>query len=283
MRKKYVFILMMISGFEFISAQTLSSAPTLTFTNDTGVSSDNRANDGDGGSVNITDIDIQIYNISDINGTFATPLSWQGTGFYFAGSYTGITDQNNAGSKGMAIKSVSGSEFKLNQFVYLNWGESASFTNTVKGYRNGNEVASTTFNGYSATFTPMPIILTTGFDNVDEVRFYISAGGYVGNQSATNHSINSIKVSTPVLGINDFEISSKLKIYPNPATSQVIIDTKELDNAHLEVLDANGKKMFVQKLYGTLNTIDINNLSSGIYLFKVNSKEGSETSKVIKK
>lgn len=273
----------MISSFKFASAQTLSSAPTLTFTSDTNISSDNRATDGDGGSVNISDIEIQIYNISDVNGAFTTPLSWQGAVFHASGSFTGITNQNNAGTKGMAIKSVSGSEFDLNQFVYLNWGESASFTNTVKGYRNGIEVASTTFDGYSVTYTPKTITLTSVFDNVDEVRFYITSGGYLGNQSATNHSINSIKVSSPVLGVNDFEISSKINIYPNPATSQVTIDTQELDNAYLEVSDTNGRKILEQKLEDSSNAININQLSSGIYLFKVNSSQGSATTKVIKK
>lgn len=285
MKKNYIFILMMIFSLEFTSAQTLSSAPTLTFTSDTNISSDNRATDGDGGSVNISDIDIQIYNISDVNGTFTTPLSWQNNGFMASNnvSYSGVTSQNNGGSKGMGIKSVSGSEFKLNQFVYYNWGETSSVTNTVKGYRNGVEVALMTFEGYNASYAPMTITLTSAFSNVDEVRFYISAGGYVGDQSATNHSINSIKVSSPLLGVNDFEISSKINIYPNPATSQVTIDAKELDNVNLEISDANGRKILEQKLDSSSNTININQLASGIYLFKVNSAQGSTTTKVIKK
>jgi hypothetical protein len=285
MKKNYIFILMMIFSLEFTSAQTLSSAPTLTFTSDTNISSDNRATDGDGGSVNISDIDIQIYNISDINGTFTTPLSWQNNNYLFSNNslYSGITNQNNAGSKGMAIKSVSGSEFKLNQFVYYNWGESSTVTNTIKGFRNGSEVASMTFEGYVSSYIPMTITLTSAFSNVDEVRLYITGGGYLGNQSATNHSINSIKVSSPVLGVNDYEISSKINIYPNPATSQVTIDVKELDNLNLEVSDTNGRKIFEEKLDGSSNTVNINQLSSGIYLFKVNSSQGTATTKVIKK
>ncbi|MGQ7945516.1 T9SS type A sorting domain-containing protein [Flavobacterium sp. WC2509] len=283
MMKNYFFILIAIFSFKFAFAQTLSSAPVLNFTSNTGISTDNRATDGEGGSINISDIDIQIYNISDANGTFATPLSWQGTGFYFAGSYTGLTCENNSGSKGMAIKSVSGSEFDLNQFAYLNWGESASFTNTVKGFRNGIEVASMTFNGYnSVSFTPMTIVLNATFNNVDEVRFYITSGGYLGNQSATNHSINSIKVSTPILGLDDFDLSSKISLYPNPATSEVTIEAKELDNASLEISDINGRKLLTQKLHKTSNRIKIDHFTPGIYLFKINSNEGSSIAKVIK-
>lgn len=282
MTKKYLLLILAISTFKFASAQTLSSAPTLNFTNNTGIFSDNIATDGDGGSVNISDIDIQIYNISNTAGSLVAPLSWEGTGFYGAGSFTGLTANVGTGTKGMLIKSVSGAEFKLHQFVYLNWGETSSITNTVKGYKNSIEVASTTFEGYSATYSPVTIPLGTAFNDVDEVRFYISAGGYQGGQLYTNHSINSIQVSTPILGINDFELNSKIKMYPNPATSNVIIDFQDLENANLEVSDINGRKLFTQKLSKNSNTINIDNLSSGMYLFKVNSNQGIQTSKVMK-
>ena len=178
----------------------LSTSPTLTFTsNPSAITSDNIASDGEGGSQAISDINIQIYNISSATGTFSPLLSWQGTSFYGSGSYTGLTTDPINSSKGMAIKSEDGSEFSLNQFVYLNWGESSSFTNTVKGYRNGSEVASTTFDGFDLGYNPKTITLTSAFQNVDEVRFYISAGGYMLDQSATNHSINSIVLASPVV------------------------------------------------------------------------------------
>jgi hypothetical protein len=201
MKKNYFFVLIFSLLVNIVHSQTLSSSPTLTFSNNTGISTDNIASDGEGGSVNILDFDIQIYNILDVNGTKLNQLSWEGTSFYFAGAYTALTRNdvvNALGSKGMLIKSANGAEFRLNQFVYLNWGETSSITNTVKGYRNGNEVASTTFDGYSPTFLPTTISLGSAFNHVDEVRFYISAGGYAGDQSHTNHSINSIQVSTAI-------------------------------------------------------------------------------------
>jgi mRNA-degrading endonuclease HigB of HigAB toxin-antitoxin module len=202
MIKKYfaIFITMICSEMAF--SQTLSTAPTLTFTNNTGIGADNIATDGDGGSVNITDIDINIYNISDVNGTMVTPLSWESSSFYASGTYTGITkNDGNAliGTKGMLIKSANGNEFDLNQFDYLNWGENFAITNTIKGYRNGVEVASSTFQGYSLAYIATTIVLSSAFDNVDEVRFYISSIGYITDGSSTNHSINSIKVSTAVV------------------------------------------------------------------------------------
>ncbi|WP_024982411.1 MBG domain-containing protein [Flavobacterium succinicans] len=183
----------------------LNSSPTLTFTsNSAAITGDDIASDGEGGSQTISDIDIQVYNISNSNGTLLPALSLQNNTFMASSStsYTGLTNENNAGSKGMAIKSANGSEFRLNQFIYYNWGEASSFTNTVKGYRDGSEVASTTFDGFDSDYTPKTITLTSAFQNVDEVRFYITAGGYFNDQSATNHSINSIQVSSPVVASN---------------------------------------------------------------------------------
>ncbi|WP_338647682.1 MBG domain-containing protein [Flavobacterium sp. KS-LB2] len=207
----------------------LSSSPTLTFTsNSTAITVDNIASDGEGGSQAIADIDIKIYNISDSNGTFVSPLSWENSTFMstISGSYSGLTNKNNAGSKGMAIKSADGSEFKLNQFEYHNWGESASFTNTVKGFRNGNEVASTTFEGYnSAAFDPITIFLNSSFSNVDEVRFYITSGGYLENQSSTNHSVNSIKVGPPVPTGNNAPTATSVSISGTHTIGQTLTGT----------------------------------------------------------
>jgi hypothetical protein len=284
MRKNYILFLVAIIFFQLSSAQTLSSAPTLTFTTNTGISSDNIASDGDGGSVNISDFNIQIYNISDVNGTMVTPLTWENAGFYTAGTYTGITANVATGRKGMAIKSENGSEFKLNQFQYLNWGESQAegAVNTIKGYKNGTEVASTTFQGYNNPFLPNTVILTAAFNDVDEVRFYISAGGYEGSQNFTNHSINSIQVSMPVLSANSFDLNSKLNVYPNPASTYVNIELLTNETSTLEIYDVFGKLLFSQILTDKLNTIDVDKLSSGIYFFKVNSNNGIATNKIIK-
>jgi gliding motility-associated-like protein len=179
---------------------SLSTSPTLTFTsNAASITGDDIATDGEGGSQTISDINIQVYNISNTSGTLLSALSWQSNSFLGSnsGAYSGLTNEDNAGSKGMAIKSSDGSEFRLMQFTYYNWGETDPFTNTIKGYRNGSEVASTTFQGFDPEYDPTTIVLDGSFVNVDEVRFYISAGGYIGDQSATNHSINSIQVTTP--------------------------------------------------------------------------------------
>ncbi|MER3374685.1 MAG: cadherin-like domain-containing protein [Allomuricauda sp.] len=191
-----------VQSFNTTSAGVLlSTGPTLIFTANTGdITGDNIASDGEGGSQAISDIDIQIFNISDVNGTFLNSLSWNDHGFLFSAdpTYSALTyDNNNQGNKGMAIKSVDGSNFRLVQFKYYNWGESNSFTNTIKGYRDGSEVASMTFNGFDADYDPITVTLNASFLNVDDVRIYISDPGWNGD-GTTNHSINNIQVTSPV-------------------------------------------------------------------------------------
>jgi hypothetical protein len=87
---------------------------------------------------------------------------------------------------------------------------------------------------------------------------------------------------SPFLSATGFDISSNFKIYPNPATTAITIDLLSFDHSNVEVFDSNGRKIFTQQLNDNSNNINIENLSSGMYLFKVNSNKGSAVSKVVK-
>ncbi|WP_158607328.1 MBG domain-containing protein [Rhodohalobacter sp. SW132] len=180
----------------------LSTSPTLTFTeNSADITGDNIASDGEGGSQAISDIDIEIFNISDEEGSFLNSLSWKDNDFFYSADtdYIALTyDYINEGNKGMSVKSADGSEFRLIQFIYYNWAETEPFTNTIKGYRNGTEVASMIFEGFDPGYVPITVTLDASFSNVDDVRIYISDAGWNGD-GTTNHSINNIQVSSPVI------------------------------------------------------------------------------------
>jgi hypothetical protein len=87
---------------------------------------------------------------------------------------------------------------------------------------------------------------------------------------------------TLLLGNTSFEVGNNLKIYPNPTQNIVNIDLQDLDNASVEVYDINGRQLFTQKLNNTTTAINIENLASGVYLFKVSSSQGTATIKVVK-
>jgi Secretion system C-terminal sorting domain len=106
------------------------------------------------------------------------------------------------------------------------------------------------------------------------------------NPPATVSSYTAAPVWTDFLNItlstNSFLVANNLKMYPNPAQNIVNIDLLDLEDATVAVSDINGRVLFTQKLKNTSNNVNIENLASGIYLFKVSSNKGSATSKVIK-
>ena len=85
-----------------------------------------------------------------------------------------------------------------------------------------------------------------------------------------------------VLSANDFSIDSKVNISPNPANDKLSIDITDLTNVKLQVMDVSGNVLLNQNLYKTTNTITVNQLSKGVYIFKVIANEGSTVSKIIK-
>lgn len=103
--------------------------------------------------------------------------------------------------------------------------------------------------------------------NLDEIR--------IGNTWAE-------VVTNPALSVAKNELGSKIKVYPNPAKDKVTIETNNVNLTSVEVYDLLGKKVFEQNKLSN-NTIDISDLSNGIYMLKLNSENKSITKKLIVK
>lgn len=84
------------------------------------------------------------------------------------------------------------------------------------------------------------------------------------------------------LGVADARTVGDASITPNPASDFVTIKTKLTINS-VDILDLNGRKV-LNNLSLKNDKIDIRELSSGVYMLKINYKEGlSTTKKIIKK
>lgn len=88
--------------------------------------------------------------------------------------------------------------------------------------------------------------------------------------------------TTLTLSNSNFEIANNIKMYPNPTNNFVTVELSNLTNAKLQVLDITGKILRNQVLNTSSNTVDVQQLPSGMYLFKVSSNEGTATSKIVK-
>jgi hypothetical protein len=83
-------------------------------------------------------------------------------------------------------------------------------------------------------------------------------------------------------GITDIEASA-LTIYPNPATDNISITLPEnISQAFFTLYDMQGKILIKQEV-GNKETVTVNNLASGIYIYSVRTDKQNHTGKLIRK
>lgn len=107
---------------------------------------------------------------------------------------------------------------------------------------------------------------------------------YVTNNAATmtaavdNYSINAS--STAVLGVKTVGTIDQalVSIYPNP-TSDFLKFSGDVKS--VEIFDVTGKLVNAKKVSG--NKVDVNQLKSGMYMIKMETANGTQTEKFIKK
>jgi len=140
--------------------------------------------------------------------------------------------------------------------------------------------------GVVSSFAGFPAVIGSSDGTGYAAHFNLPKGVAVdasGNVYVADTGNNTIRKITGVLGKANFEIVSTLKIYPNPATNKVTLERNDLQKSTLEVIDITGKEVMKQSLNSSSNTVNMEKLPSGTYLFKVFSDEGVSSHKIIKK
>jgi len=152
-------------------------AGTITFTNGTGFE-DYIASDGDGGSINLGGIEIQIYGI-DNEGTILTTagaaLEYHDDSDWVVPNIVTFNDPatSETGTHGMAIKAAGGTNFKLSSFNFHDWGDWDGGEWTAEARNGGSSIDTIIFTGNTNNSYITVDCTTSGiFDNVDEVWIY---------------------------------------------------------------------------------------------------------------
>ena len=93
----------------------------------------------------------------------------------------------------------------------------------------------------------------------------------------------TIKTNGEYVDIKNSHLDESLKIFPNPALEILNIQST-LPIEKISILDQTGKIILTNKTLGTFETsVDIKNISSGIYFINILSKNSSITRKFVKK
>ncbi len=131
----------------------------------------------------------------------------------------------------------------------------------------------------------------TGDDEAYSIR-QTTDGGYIvaGHSYSNNGDVTGnhgdyefwvVKLSATV-GVNEITVFSEFSVFPNPATNQINIKTTaKLVGTFYTIFDNMGKMVLSGQLNAENTLIELDNLSSGIYLFRI-GENNQQTFKVIK-
>lgn len=134
----------------------------------------------------------------------------------------------------------------------------------------------------------LPNINTTGSQTITVNAYY---GFYLGpDQSCTNYIIGpaTLTFEAPLtesrmfqLNNNAFELK-KVSLYPNPNNGTFSIDLPEnADSVALSISDLSGKEVYSMVNYSSGDTIQLKDLSKGLYFVKVMYDQTTETFKFL--
>jgi Leucine-rich repeat (LRR) protein len=83
------------------------------------------------------------------------------------------------------------------------------------------------------------------------------------------------------LSTTDFEYNN-FKIYPNPVNNWLSIKTNTITHAKVQVFDVHGKLVIERPLTSEITALDVERLSSGMYLISVSTNDKQTTKRFIK-
>ena len=257
----------------------LATSPTITFSNSTGFS-DSRATDGEGGSITITDIDIDAYPINSAGAALTVdPLEYHDS-IDWSGYQAIVTYGGTLKHYGWAVKSASGDNFSLQGLDFMDWGGWDGATFVIEAFDNGSSIDTIWFTGNTTSAyvnLDLGAKLPSTFENIDEIRFYRKDGvdswtalnnihvsspnlntppGVNANTGVTVNENQSVMISSGALHGYDWEISSDAEL-TFTITTEVSNGFMFYDGNWNNTFDAGERKLLLDS---TFTQDDVNNM-----------------------
>lgn len=141
------------------------------------------------------------------------------------------------------------------------------------------------------------LLLTVCFANSQSVVQSVNSGSLITATSSVSigeivvNPVNPNQSSSGMIGIlsqvnqqlevSQFELSENVVVYPNPTQSSILFKSKEsLSNQKVIIYSNNGQLISEQTIQSD-NSVDLSNLSTGIYLIQLSS-DPKKSFKIIK-
>ena len=134
-------------------------------------------------------------------------------------------------------------------------------------------------NGSSRVSFQLDANYLTATDNDNALYWTYSTNVYETHLSDQKGTPGTANDFDPALSV-DNSFVNQFKIYPNPASDFIQIESNNLQISSVGIYSVLGKEVISQKTL-TNNRVDVSNLSNGIYFMKINAEGGSVTKKVV--
>ena len=118
----------------------------------------------------------------------------------------------------------------------------------------------------------------SGFTNGETIR-YACKFAYAGGLAVTKYFSYTVGDNCS-LNVEDHILMQSVRFFPNPVKSILYIDSPLRTLEKVEIYSLVGKKLKV--FNSNLENVYVDELSSGLYLVRVSSKDGSFTTKFLK-
>jgi hypothetical protein len=156
-----------------------------------------------------------------------------------------------------------------------------STTEGVISTASGTSFSSPIIAGMVATFwSAVPTL--TNQQVIDFVRQ--SADIYANPDTQKGYGIPDFELAlNNALGVPDAVVPQQAVLYPNPVSENFNVALPAtISSGELTVYNALGQLIFDKKLEVQISTIDAGSLACGVYSYKISSKKGARTGKLIK-
>jgi hypothetical protein len=152
-----------------------------------------------------------------------------------------------------------------------------------------NKVGRALLGGYNGQAGSIPTTITDGGIYSHTFNYTLPSGANVNNfravvlviDGSTNEIINGNSFALSTLSNDKFNNTNIVSLFPNPAND--FIQLSNIDQANIVITDMTGKVVLNQNNVSKDASINISNLTSGVYFVSVNAENTQETIKFIKK
>jgi len=134
-----------------------------------------------------------------------------------------------------------------------------------------------TISQWALVYAPLTSAYSNGTITPDTLRLQFYAS--VAQQSIKGSTLHVdgvfFSASTPATGVNDLSNTIEVSVFPNPVSEMLNIKADvNLEGHQVVITDMNGKLVRIRPLTNGVNSIELSEVASGNYIYRIADKNG---------